>query len=140
MLLARLMLDGLPPNFLALELPLPPDGADDATDGATAALDLLGPPNGRRVSDDLTAVALIVGVISDGVMIAGPFDDDFFFGLKTGRDLDVPNGRMTGVNFFGAFESSSSLFVSLIEPSMTAAVGLITEDFGDTTFAFEAVG
>lgn len=136
------------------ELLPPNDPLDDALGlkADTDPLDLRGPENpGRRLeaSAVFTAVALIVGVISVGVMMAAPLVELFLFGLKDGRDLELPNGRMTGVKPFFLpgnfpFESSSSssspsLTVSLIDPSSTGAVGFISCDV-EMTFPIAAVG
>lgn len=114
---------------------LPPDGTLElGLKAATDPEERRGPEKPRRDSEDFTAVARIVGMISLGVMIAAPLE--LFFGLNAGRDLELPNGRMTGVKpffFCEDFASSSSLTLSLIEPSRTAGVGLINCDVGDTT-------
>ena len=118
------------------ELLLPP--AEDellelGLNAETEPLERRGPENGRRLdaSAVLTAVALIVGIISVGVMMAGPLVDLFFLGLNVGRDLELPKGRITGVKPFFPFDgnldfgssssSSSPSFIdeSLIDPSST---------------------
>lgn len=132
---------------------LPPKVALDEELGLKAdtdPLDRRGPENRRlEASAVFTAVALIVGMISLGVMIAGPFVELFRLGLKVGRERELPKGRMTGVNpfFFGNFDlssssSSSSSFVddSLIEPSSTAGVGFINCDDGEMPLEIAAVG
>lgn len=136
------------------ELLPPNDPLEDALGlkAETELLDRRGPENpGRRLeaSAVFTAVALIVGVISVGVMMAAPFVELLRLGLNDGRDLELPKGRMTGVKPFFLpgnlpFESSSSssspsLTVSLIDPSSTGAVGLINCDV-ETTFPIAAVG
>lgn len=97
---------------------LPPNDGTFEELGLNADTDPLerrGPAKGRRLDATavFTDVALIVGIISVGVIIAGPFDELFFFGLNVGLDLELPKGRMTGVKpfFFDGnfdFESSSS--------------------------------
>lgn len=86
------------------EKPLVELGLNEATPPADERRGALN----RRLDDseDFTAVALIVGMISVGVMIAGPFVELFLFGLNEGRDLELPNGRITGVNPF-FFEGTS---------------------------------
>lgn len=137
------------------ELLLPNDPLEDelGLNDDDELLERRGPANGRRLeaSAVFTAVALIVGMISVGVMMAGPLDELFFFGLNVGRDLELPNGRITGVNpFFLLFpnfdlgSSSSSSSPSLAEdspmdPSSTAGVGLIRSDDGVTTLPYAAV-
>lgn len=136
--LARWTLVGLTNDRREL---LPPnDPLDDelGLKAETDPVDRRGPENpGRRLeaSAVFTAVALIVGVISVGVMMAAPLVELFLLGLNDGRDLELPKGRMTGVKPFFLppnfpFESSSSssspsLTVSLIDPSSTGDDGFI---------------
>ena len=80
------------------ELLLPNEGLPEALLGENEAidpLDFLGPAKDRRLeaSAVLTDVALIVGMISVGVMIAGPLAELFLFGLKVGRDRELPKGH-----------------------------------------------
>lgn len=121
---------------------LPPNDVDDelGLKAETDPLDRRGALNGLLLdaSAVFTAVALIVGVISVGVMIDAPLVELFFFGLNVGRDLELPNGLMTGVKPFLPpgnldFGSSSSPPADDSDPSSTAGVGLINCDVGDTT-------
>lgn len=121
---------------------LPPNDVDDelGLKAETDPLDRRGALNGLLLdaSAVFTAVALIVGVISVGVMIDAPLVELFFFGLNVGRDLELPNGLMTGVKPFLLpgnldFGSSSSPLADDSDPSSTAGVGLINCEVGDTT-------